>query len=432
MTGLIGCRTGRKKLVMAVFAMTALAGLAGLWGCGRPADVQTQKKEAAVTNKETAPGKDLQQADMKSGVTDTEVLIGSCSALEGPASFLGTQTVLGAKAYLNYVNDQGGVHGRKIRLLDYDDSYEPAKAVECFNRLIKEKIFSAAFFVGTPTAAKHVPMAENNKIPLVGLFTGAQLLHEPFKPYIINIRASYYDEAREQVENLWNVLGVRKIAVIYQDDAFGVAVLEGVKLALKKYNSAPVALGSFPRNTLDVDRGIELARAANPEAVIMVGPYAPIAEIVKRGRAAGWKPLYLTVSFVGTEAYIKAMGKDGEGAIITQVIPPYNRTDLPTVALYRKVLKKYFPEAEPSFVSFEGFVNAMVLVEGLKRAGRDLTRQKLVESIESIQDFDIGLGPQLKLNYSSQDHKGFDTVYYTVVKNGQAVSFNNWNDIKKK
>jgi len=365
------------------------------------------------------------------GVTETEILIGSCSALEGPASFLGTQTVLGAKVYLNQINEQGGIHGRKIKLVAYDDSYEPAKAIECFTRLKKEEVFAAAFFVGTPTGAKHAPMAESAKIPLVGLFTGAQLLHEPFKRYVINVRASYYDEAREQVDNLWNALGMQKIGVIYQDDAFGVAVLEGVKLALKKYNSAPVALGSFPRNTLDVNRGIELVRAANPDGVIMVGPYAPIAEIVKRGRGTGWNPLYVTVSFVGTEAYIKAMGKDGEGAVITQVVPPYNRTDLPSVALYLKLLKKYFPETQPNFVSLEGFVDAMVLAEGLKRVGKDLTREKFIEAIEGMRDFDIGLGPQLKLNYGPRDHKGFDTVYYTVVRDGQAIVFSDWKELKR-
>jgi len=166
------------------------------------------------------------------GVTDTEVLIGSCAALDGPANFLGQQTVLGARAYLQTVNDQGGIHGRKLKLLSLDDSYEPAKAIECFNRLKQEHVFAAGFFVGTPTGAKHAPMAESSKIPIVGLFTGAQLLHEPFKRYVVNVRASYYDEAREQVDNLWNALGMRKIAVFYQDDAFGVAVLEGVKLAL--------------------------------------------------------------------------------------------------------------------------------------------------------------------------------------------------------
>ncbi len=364
------------------------------------------------------------------GVTDTEVVIGSCAALEGPASFLGTQTVLGARAYLNSVNEKGGVAGRKIRLVSYNDGYEPDKAITCFNRLKQEKVFAAAFFVGTPTAAKHAPMAEASHIPIVGLFTGAQLLHEPFKRYVVSVRASYYDETREQVDHLWKALGMRRIAVLYQDDAFGVAVLEGVKLALKKYDTTPVALGSFPRNTLDVRRGIEQVRVANPEAVVLVGAYAPLAEIVKTAKTSGFRPLFSTVSFVGTEAFIRAAGKDADGTVITQVVPPYNRTDLPTVALYRKLLKVSFPSEEPNFVSFEGFVDAMVLVEGMKRAGRDLTREKLIDAIEAIHDQDVGLGSQLKLNYGPHNHKGFDRVYATTIRGGQAVAFEDWRGLR--
>jgi ABC-type branched-subunit amino acid transport system substrate-binding protein len=368
-------------------------------------------------------------AAAESGVTVTQVLIGSCAALTGPANVLGTQTVLGAQVYLNSVNDQGGVHGRQIKLVSYDDAYEPAKAIECFNKLKQENVFAAGFFVGTPTAAKHVVMAENAKIPIVGLFTGAQLLHEPFKRYVVNVRASYWDEAREHVDNLWGI-GAKKIAVIYQDDAFGVTVLEGVKRALAKYNSQPVALGSFPRNTLDVDKGIEQARAAAPDAVVVVGPYAPVAEIVKKAHGANWYPIFSTVSFVGTEAFIKAGGKTVDGTVITQVVPPVDRTDLPTVAAYRAALKKYAPEAQPSFVSLEGYVDAMVLVEGLKRAGKDLTREKLIDAIESIRDLDMGLGPQLKVTYGPKDHKAFDTVYHTVVRDGQPVVFRDWKTIK--
>jgi ABC-type branched-subunit amino acid transport system substrate-binding protein len=370
-------------------------------------------------------------APQTEGVTTSEIVIGSCAALEGPASFLGTETVLGAKAYLNKINAEGGISGRKVRLLSYDDSYEPAKAVECFNRLRAEKVFAAAFFVGTPTAAKHVPLAEQYKIPIVGLFTGAQLLREPFKRYVINVRASYYDETREQVDNLWNALGIRKIGVLYQDDAFGTAVLDGVNLALKKHGSAPVALGTFPRNTLDVGPGIEAVRAGDPEAVVMVGPYAPLAEIVKRGKKSGWNPIYLTVSFVGTEAFIKEAGAEGEGTVITQVVPPYTRVDLPTVVSYLTTLKKYFPGAQPNFVSFEGFVDGMVLAMGLRLAGRNLTREKLIEAIESIQNKDVGLGPQLILNYGPHNHSGFHRVYYSQVRLGKAVSFADWKDLKK-
>jgi branched-chain amino acid transport system substrate-binding protein len=246
-----------------------------------------------------------------------------------------------------------------------------------------------------------------------------------------NVRASYYDESREIVDNLWNALGLRKIGIIYQDDAFGLAVLEGVRKALTKYGAAPVAQGSFPRNTMEVQHAIDQVRAAGPEAVVMVGPYAPVAEIVKRGRASGWKPMYLTVSFVGTEAFIEAAGADGEGTVITQVVPPYKSIDLPGVVLYLEALTKHFPGSKPTFASLEGFVDAMVLVEGPNRAGRDLTRDKLIDAIESINGLDIGLGPQLKLTYGPQDHKGFDSVSYTVVRQGYAVTFSDWKGLKR-
>ncbi len=365
------------------------------------------------------------------GITDSQILIGSCSALDGPARFLGLQTVLGATTYLNLVNDQGGVHGRKIQLLAFNDGYEPEQARMCYRRMIREGVFALGFFVGTPTAAVYVPMAEADKIPVVGLFTGAQLLYEPLKHYIINVRASYYDETREQVENLWSVLGVRKIGVIYQDDAFGKAVLEGVKIALKRHNSAPVALGTFTRNTLDVAGAISTVRSANPEAVVLVGPYAPVAEIVKQGRAKGWNPMYSTVSFVGTEAFIKEAGSAAEGVVVTQVVPPYDRTDLATIKMYREALNKYSPGTEPNFVSLEGFVDAMVLVEGLKRAGRDLTRDRLIQAIESIKNKDIGLGSKLHLDYGPKDHKGFDGVYDTVIRGGKPVVFADWRELRK-
>lgn len=364
------------------------------------------------------------------GVTDTSVLIGSCSALDGPAHFLGRQTVLGASAYLHMINDEGGIHGRKIQLQAFDDSYDPDRAPACFKRMTKEGVFALGFFVGTPTAKVYVPLAQEEKIPVLGLFTGAQLLYEPLKHEIINVRASYYDETREQVDKLWEA-NVRKIGVIYQDDPFGKAVLDGVKLALQKHNATPAGLGTFTRNSVDINAGLKEVMAAHPQAVVIAGPYAPAAAIVKQAHSDNWRPQFLTVSFVGTEEFIKEAGQDAEGTIITQVMPPYDRTDYPTVALYRSCLAKYSPGEAPTFVSLEGFVDAMVLVEGLKRAGKELTREKFISAIESIHEMNAGLGPKLILNYSASDHKGFDNVYPTVVKNGQPALLTDWSNINK-
>jgi branched-chain amino acid transport system substrate-binding protein len=360
------------------------------------------------------------------GITDKEILIGSCSALEGPSHFLGTETVAGAKAYFAMINDSGGVDGRKLRLLAYDDSYDPAKTEACFNRLLEQKVFALGFFVGTPTAVKYIPMAESNKIPVVGLFTGAQTLYVPLRHWVINVRASYFDETREQIDGLWGTLGYKRIGVIYPEDAFGAAVLEGVKTALKAHGAEPLAVASYQRQTAQVGGAIDTVKAANPEAVVVVGPSNTVAPILKQSHARGWKPLFLTVSFVGTDELILEAGTDADGTVITQVVPPYYLTEFKTVALYRRTLTKYLPTAQPNFVSLEGFVDAMVLVEGLKRAGKDLTREGLIRGIESIHDLDLGLGPQLKLDYSAKDHKGFDHVLPTVIRGGRAVPFTDW------
>jgi branched-chain amino acid transport system substrate-binding protein len=366
------------------------------------------------------------------GVTENEILIGSCSALEGPSHFLGVETVTGAKAYFNLVNEEGGVNGRKLKLISADDSYDPAKTQACFDHLMSEKVFALGFFVGTPTAVKYVPMADSAKIPLVGLFTGAQTLYVPLRHWIVNVRASYFDETREQIDGLWKTLRYKKIGVIYPEDAFGSAVLEGVKAALKQQGAEPISVASYQRQTAQVGGAIDTVRGANPEAVVVVGPANTVAPILKQSHAKGWKPLFLTVSFVGTDELILEAGQDAEGVVITQVVPPYYMTEQKSVALYRRSLNKYFPSEQPNFVSLEGFVDAMVLVEGLKRAGKDLTREGLIHAIESIHDHDLGLGPQLKLNYSTKEHKGFDHVIPTVVRGGRAVPFTDWSTVAPK
>jgi branched-chain amino acid transport system substrate-binding protein len=364
------------------------------------------------------------------GVSDSEIVIGSCSALDGPARQLGLQMVMGATTYFNMINAQGGVNGRKLRLVAYDDGYDPERAEQCFTRLQNDNIFAGAFFVGTPTAARYLPLAEQKKLPIVGLFTGAQFLYEPFHHYVLNVRASYFDETREQVDNLL-AIGMKKIAIIHPNDAFGLAVLDGLKTAMKKHGIAPAAVAIYPRNTNQVGLAVATVHAANPDAVVVVGPYAPVAEVVRQARRDSWSPLFLTVSFVGTDDFIQDAGPAAEGTVITQVVPPYTSTDLPTVDLYRRELARSFPNARPGFVSLEGFVDAMVLVEGIRRAGKDLTREKLIRALESIHDYNTGLGPKLQVNFSPANHKGFHNVYPTVVKGGVAVPFTDWAELKK-
>jgi ABC-type branched-subunit amino acid transport system substrate-binding protein len=371
-------------------------------------------------------GLGIANAQTTPGVTEKEILIGSCAALEGPSSFLGRETVTGAEAYFEAINEEGGVNGRRIRLVSSDDSYDPMKTQACWDKLVAQKVFAMGFFVGTPTAVKYVPLADTNQIPLIGLFTGAQTLYTPLRRWVINVRASYGDETREQVDGMWKTLHLRKIGVIYPEDPFGATVLAGVQAALKENGAEPVATASYVRQTNQTEAAIDKVRAANPDAVVVVGPSNTVAPILKQAHAKGWKPLFVTVSFVGTDELIAEAGEDAEGVVVTQVVPPYYLTDLKTVALYRRTLLKYKPSARPNFVSLEGFVDAMVMVEGLKKAGKELTREGLIHGIESLHEVDLGLGPELKLDYSSRDHKGFDHVIPTVIRGGRAVPFTDW------
>jgi len=363
------------------------------------------------------------------GVTPTSILIGSCAPLDGPASFLGMQIELGALTYFHMVNDQGGVHGRTIELHFFDDGYDPEKTAKCFDRLNKQEVFAIGFLVGTSTSLRYVPLAEADKIPVVGLFTGAPQLYEPPKHYVICVRASYADEAHVLVDNLWKARGIRKIGLIYQDDAFGKAVLDEVEGALSAHQGSLVATGKFPRNTLEVAEGMKAVREAKPEAVILAGPYAPVGAILKQAHSTGWNPMFLATSFAAPEGLVRAAGSDADGVIISEVVPGYDRTDVPTAKLYRAALEKYSQGTSPSYVSFEGFVDAMVLVEGLKRAGKDLTREKLISAIESIQNQDVGLGPRFMLDYGAKDHKGFESVDAIVMRGGRAVQITDWKNL---
>lgn len=367
----------------------------------------------------------------ETGVTDTEIVIGSCSALTGNSKVRSGRQIQGARAYLNKINDGGGVQGRKIRLVEGDDRAEAEGAVECFKKtLLDGGAFAGAFFSGYVPAAKHVAMAQVNKIPVTGWLTGAQVVYDPFKRYVVSVRASYFDETSAQIEGLWRA-GIHKIGVVYQADAFGATGLEGIKRALAVHGSAPVAFNSFPRNSVDIEAGYDQVELSEPEAVVIVGPAKPAAAIVKHGREKGRKTVFLAVSSVDTEEFIKEAGKDAEGTIISQVVPPFGTKGLPAVEQFVKNMGKYYPKEELSYSGLEGFINAIVLVEGLKRAGKDLTREKYVSAVESIQNLDIGLGPQFHLNYRADDHKGLHFAPISIIHDGKAAIFTDWASLKK-
>jgi ABC-type branched-subunit amino acid transport system substrate-binding protein len=295
-------------------------------------------------------------------------------------------------------------------------------------------VFSLFCYVGTPTTVKIIPIVNEAEIPLVGMFTGANALRDPFNPYIINVRASYYQETEEAVRRFVEDLGLTRIAVFYQYDAYGFDGLKGTELALKKLNLAPVARGSYVRGTLDVEDGLERIMAGDAEAVVMIGTYEPCAKFITLAKKRGFNPVFHNVSFVGAEELARLLGMDEGNVFVTQVVPPpkspATRTLLWGANEYIELLKRYYPEETPNSVGLEGYINAKVLVEGLQRAGRDLTRESFVEAIESIRDFSLGIANTL--SFSPHDHQGFERVYFTKLQKGNFELITDWEEIKEK
>lgn len=366
---------------------------------------------------------------LSNGITDTEIIIGSSSALTGHASFLGTQYIHGSLAYINEINANGGIHGRKIRIVTYDDQYDPAKTTANTQKLILEdKVFILFDYVGTPTSIKIIDMADEAKIPVLGLFTGAEELRTPFRPYIFNIRASYYQETEASVGYFVKKLGFRKIAVFYQDDAFGLAGLKGVEIALNKYGMKPVATGTYVRGTEEVENALQTIKSANPEAVVMIGTYTPLAKFVKLYKEDGLDPYFHTVSFVGADAFALELSGNrintSDKIIVTEVVPdPYETSAIYLKAVndYRHLSAKYFPDDKPNYVGLEGYINAVVLVKALDEAGRELNRDKFIQTIESLNDYAVGIG--IPVNYGTGDHQAFDKIYFSRLNNGRFLLF---------
>ncbi|MDB5859066.1 MAG: Amino acid/amide transporter substrate-binding protein family [Ramlibacter sp.] len=356
-------------------------------------------------------------ARAETGVTATEVLVGMSNAQSGPASALGTKLKAGAQAYFAKVNAAGGVHGRRIKLVSYDDGYEPDRAVAMTGKLIDEdKVFTLFGYVGTPTSSAVLPLVSKAGIPYVAPFTGAELLRTPVNRVVFNVRASYFDETEAMVERLTRDLGVRKIGVFIQDDAYGNAGKAGVMRALVKNNLTLVGEGKYKRNTTEIDSALAALKQAAPEAVVMVGTYKACAAFVKQARAAGFRPRFLNVSFVGTSDFIKEAGADAEGVYITQVMPSPDDAALPLVKQYQADMKAA-DGAETDYTSLEGYLDAVVLVEALRKAGPGLTRASFIGALEGMQA-DLG---GVKVEYSPRSHQGLKGIFHTVVRGGRPV-----------
>jgi ABC-type branched-subunit amino acid transport system substrate-binding protein len=341
----------------------------------------------------------------------SRIVLGQSAAFSGPAAQLGIQMNTGARIFFAALNAQGGVNGSSIELRTLDDGYEPDRCKANTEKFIKDDVFGLFGYVGTPTALAALPLVVDAKIPFFGPFTGAEALREPFHKSVFHLRASYYDETALIVRQL-TALGLKKIAVFYQNDAYGKAGLEGVTRALKSQDLAPVALGTVERNTVDVAEAVKAIAPKMPDAVVQISAYKSCAAFIRAARKAGYGGTFFNVSFVGTQALADELGKGGAGVMVTQVVPsPYN----PANAITREfsdAVKKAGAAASANFSSMEGYLAAKVLTEGLRRAPGKASREGLIAGLESIDRQQFG---GFEVSFSPKNHVGSKFVELSMI-----------------
>lgn len=344
------------------------------------------------------------------GVADNRIVLGQSAPFTGPSAQLGLQFHLGAQLYLEQVNAQGGVNGRHIEIQRLDDGYEPERCVANTKALIADGVFALFGYVGTDTSLAALPLAVAAKTPFFAPSSGALALREPFSRYAIHVRASTADETSSIVRQV-TAVGIKRIAVLYQNDAYGKSGLEGVQRALKAQGLEPVALGTVERNSSEVAAALKNILAARPEAIVQIGAYKACATFIRLARQQGFGGNFYNTSLVGTQALLEELGAVAKGVAVSQVVPFPYASATPLSAEYLALLKDKRGVA-PNHSGMEGFVAAKVLVEGLKRAGRGVTRESFIDAIDGMKNLNLGGFP---LDFGPQKHTGSRFVELTLL-----------------
>ncbi|SFQ17913.1 ABC transporter substrate-binding protein [Variovorax sp. 770b2] len=341
--------------------------------------------------------------------TEAPLVLGQSAPFTGPAAQLGIQFHQGAKVFLDSYNAQPG--RRNVVIKNLDDGYEPDRCAANTQKLIEEEVFALFGYIGTPTSLAALPLAVKDKVPFIAPFTGAMSLREPFHKNVFHLRASYNDETALMVKQLTH-LGLKKIAVFYQNDAYGKAGLDGVTLALSQLDLKPVAMATVERNSADVAQAVKAIVGARPDAVVQVGAYKACAAFIREARKASYGGTFINLSFVGTQALADELGKEAAGVMVTQVVPsPYN----PANAITREfvdAVRKAGGGASANFSSMEGYLAAKVLTEGLRKASGKITRDSLVAGLESIDRQQFG---GFEVSFSAKNHVGSKFVELSML-----------------
>lgn len=353
-------------------------------------------------------------AGAEDGVSANEIVFGQSAALEGPAAALGSGMREGILAAFEEANRAGGVNGRTLTLKSLDDGYEPDRAIENTRALIEgDRVFALIGPVGTPTSKATQPMATDAAVPFIGPFTGAGFLRDPALSNVINVRNTYDAETETWIKHLTEDLKHERIAILYQDDGFGRVGLAGVNKALEKRGMTLVAEGTYQRNTTAVKSALLEIRKADPQAVVIVGAYKPAAEFIKLARKVKMDATFVNISFVGSKALAGELGADGAGVVVTQVVPFPWDSSIPLVAEYQAALKASNPDAEPGFVSLEGYITGRIAIEALRKIDGDVTRQAMLDAIYNTGSFELG---GVTLNYGPGDNQGMDEVFLSIIQ----------------
>jgi ABC-type branched-subunit amino acid transport system substrate-binding protein len=317
------------------------------------------------------------------------IVLGQSAAFTGAAAQLGIQFHAGAQLFFERYNAQSSGGRARVDIAQMDDGYEPDRCADNTSRLIRDDVFALFGYIGTPTSVVALPLATQAEVPFIAPFTGAMSLRQPFNRMAFHLRASYNDETELIVRNLHN-LGLTRVAVFYQNDAYGRAGLDGMNLALAARQLKPVATATVERNTVDVAQAVATINAAKPQAVVQISAYKSCAAYIRAARRAGYGGSFYNVSFVGTQALADELGKDGAGVVVSQVVPnPYTATR-PITREFREAIAEGGNKVQPNFSSLEGYLAARLLAEGLRRAGAKPTREGLISGLESVGEQSLG------------------------------------------
>ena len=344
---------------------------------------------------------------------DSRVILGQSAAFSGPSAQLGTQFHAGAKLWFDQQNAKGGVAGRSVEIRNLDDGYEPDRCVANTEKLIKDDAFALFGYIGTPTSLAALPLATSAKVPFIAPFSGAMGLRDPFKREAFHLRASYDDETELIVKQLTE-LAQNRIAVFYQNDAYGKAGLDGVTKALADLKLAPVATATVERNSTDVTQAVEKLVAAKPDAVVQISAYSAAAAFVRAARKAGYGGTFYNVSFVGTQALADELGKDGAGVVVSQVVPSPYQPSRQITREFLDAIKKGGDKVQANYSSLEGYLAARVFTEGLRPAlaGGKLSQDSFIAGMESLGSQVISGFP---VSFRSSDHTASSFVEMSML-----------------